>query len=162
MKRAALTILAAGTIASAVLAFVALRDRTPLLTRAALKEAHDRWERTAPPDYDLELVVEVDGVAPQHYKTQVRGRRVALFEQNGRENDGGSEYNVAGLFEWIERDLEMSTRPPIPGAPVNATLKARFDPQRGYPLVFKRIATDGKSVFIRVERFEAAGEENQR
>jgi hypothetical protein len=141
-------------IACGALGFFALRDRTPLLTRAILKEAHDRWEKAVPRDYDVELTVEVDGVAPQHYRTQVRGGRVTRFEQNGRQDEGGSEYNVAGLFEWIDRDLEMSTGPAVAGAPAHATLKATFDPQFGYPLVYKRIAALGRSVFITVDRFQ--------
>jgi len=153
VKRGLLWILIAVTAGGAA-AFAVLRDRTPLLTRSILKEAQDRWENTAPRDYDLELTVEVDGVAPQHYRTQVRGGKVARFEQNGRQDGGGAEYNVAGLFEWMARDLELSTGPAVPGAPAHATLKARFDPRFGYPLVYKRLASGGRSVFITIDRFQ--------
>jgi len=36
----------------------------------------------------------------------------------------------------------------------HATLKARFDPRFGYPLVYKRLASGGRSVFIRIDRFQ--------
>jgi hypothetical protein len=153
VKRRALLIVAVAIIACAGLAAFALRDRTPLLTRAGLREAQDRWDKGAPSDYDLELRVEIDGAAPQRYRTEVRRGKVARFEQNGRPGEGGAEYHVSGLFEWMERELEMSARPQVPGAPAHATLKALFDPQRGYPLIFKRLASDRQSVFIRVERF---------
>jgi hypothetical protein len=152
VKRAALLALPAGILVALVLYF-ALRDRTPLLTRAVLAEAQERWRRTGLLDYELELIVEGDRLPPERYRTEVRSGKVARFEQNGRQDDGGADYNVPGIFEWIERELELSSGPTIRGAPAHATLKAVFDAQRGYPLVFKRLAPYGQSRILRVRSF---------
>jgi len=139
-----------------VVLLLTVRDRTPALTRAAYEEARLRWSRSAMADYDLDLLVEADRLAPQRYRVEVRGGQVTRFEQNGRlDSDGsaGAQYTVPALFEVIERELEMAAGPTVPGAPVGSVLRGEFDPERGYPLVFKRIARRGQSTFIRMERF---------
>ena len=63
-------------------------------------------------------------------------------------------YTIPGLLDVIDQELRIAAAPPVPGAPERAVLRAEFDPDRGYPTVFKRIAPKGQSRFIRIERFE--------
>jgi hypothetical protein len=150
-------VLGAATVAAAgLLLFLLGRDTTPFLTRPAFEEAFRKWKADGTADYDLELLLEGDRAAPQRFKLAVRGGQVVRFEENGRleaRARAGEGYSVAGLFDVIDRELEMRSGPPSPGAPARATLRARFDPERGYPTAFERIAPKGMSRFLRVERF---------
>ncbi len=153
------SIIACLVVAGGIAAGVALwmRDRTPLLTAAALDEAQARWLMRAPEDYDLALRVQNDRAAPILYSVTVRQGSVVEFKAS--EGSGaqastaqGAYYAIAGLFEILRRELELKEGPPVAGAPAGAVLRADFDPEMGYPRVFKRLAGQGASSFIHVER----------
>jgi len=133
-----------------------MRDRTPRLTAAALDEAHALWLKRGPAEYDLVLRVQNDRAAPIRYSIACRHGTVAEFKAgdgSGAQPSAvqGAYYTVAGLFEVLRRELEMAEGPPVPGAPAKAILRADFDPEMGYPRVFKRLAGHGASTFIHVE-----------
>lgn len=143
-----LALLAVGAVAVVV---TALRDDTPPLTAESLSSARARWERQGITDYSIELLKELDGQAPELLRTTVRGGTVTELTIDGRPANRGS-YSVDDLFDMIERELEIAGSPEKqPGQPREVTLRALFDGETGVPLVFKRLATDSKSVVVTVK-----------
>ena len=134
----------------------AARDRTPALDRAAFEKAAARWRERGTEDYDLEISIEGDRVDRSLCSLQVRGGKVVRYEKDGREDSGdpsGAYNTIPGLLEVIDREILLATGPLVQGAPRGAVLRAEFDPEWGYPVVFKRIASHGQSRFVRVEKF---------
>lgn len=138
--------------------YMALRDRTPPLAAAALEAGRRQWEKAAIASYDLTLTVAIDREAPKDYQLSVRGGKVASFQINGVAHAENPSYSVPGLFDILEREIEMAggKGARAAGAPQNAVLRAEFDPRYGYPKVFKRLAPGQQSCFIEVKRFAAA------
>jgi len=130
--------------------FFLLRDRTPLLTRSALDAARARWEKNGPADYDLAVVQESDARPAERIEVTVRGAKAVRLLRDGQPIDNREAYTVPGLFGIVEREVEMAgASAPAQGAPRNAVLKARFDEDLGFPIVFKRIASR-RSMVIQV------------
>lgn len=135
--------------------FVALRDRTPILTRTKLEERWKQWRTLRVPSYTLTLTVERDKSAAEKYEVYVRENEVESFSINGQQRPNNSSYSIDGLFAILDRELEITEgKDKQTGSTLrNALLKAVFDEKYAFPQNFKRIAGKGQSCFIRVEKF---------
>src|SRR5262245_53510961 len=137
-----------------------LWDATPPLTGATLEAARERWRLTELPEYDLQLTKRVDGRPPERVLTEVRGRAVSRLLIDGAAVRPGDAYSVPGLFQTAERELEMAqAKEAVRGQPRGMVLRARFDERTGTPLLLKRLASEGASYVIEVERLEVPGKE---
>lgn len=137
-----------------------LRDDTPRLTQEAYDAARARWEREAIPDYTLDLLKQLDRVAPERLRTEVQGGKATSLTVNDAAVRTSGTYTVRGLFDIIERELEMAdTKERQPGQPSDVALRALFDEETGRPLVFKRLAGRGPSVILTVTSFKVEGTE---
>ena len=69
----------------------------------------------------------------------VRKGKITSQSYNGLERKGKDDsYTVEGLFRTMERELNLARDA---GAKSSTILKAEFDDQRGFPLVFKKLTT---------------------
>ncbi|UCE01596.1 MAG: hypothetical protein JSW67_09940 [Candidatus Latescibacterota bacterium] len=133
-------------------------DSLAELTQERLTQARERWSRHAPADYVLELQVHADRLENAHFHLRVRDGEVLEALQNGSVRAARADaYTVAGLFDILERELELALDPSSGfGAPAGyrAYLKARFDPDYGYPLRYRRsVGGTSNAVEITVLRF---------
>lgn len=145
-------------VATLAVGLLLLRDTTPPLTAKALEQARALWQRGALPDYDIAVLKEVDTRPAERLVTEVRGGKASRLILNGSPVAAMDSYSVQGLFDTLDRELEMAgatTR--LPGQPENASLKAAFHETLGVPLVVKRMASHLQSYVITVERIEAPG-----
>jgi hypothetical protein len=141
------------------LLFLLLRDQTPLLTPAELERARECWSRNVLPDYDIILRKEIDARPTEREKTEVRGGKASRLFVDDTPVSTRDSYSVEGLFDLMDRELEMASSPATQaGQPKGAILKATFQPEWGFPLLFKRLASRGRSVVITVEKVEVPGE----
>ena len=135
-----------------VIVVMVLRDDTPVLAPEVYTVARARWERDAYDDYTVDVLKELDRQAPERVQTIVRGGRVTSFRINDKPMPLTSSYTIEGLFDMIERELEMAeSGVKQPGEPREITLRAMFDEKTGIPLIFKRLAANGKSVVLSVK-----------
>jgi hypothetical protein len=92
------------------------------LTLEQITKAKATWEHFGPDDYDLIVRKDVTVAGPEHgindvLKVQVRKRTVTDFQFNGKPHEDRrlwSHYDMAGLFDWIERFAEMDAQPKAP------------------------------------------------
>ncbi len=143
-----------------LLAFISCGERLPPLTRAILEANHQTWLAHKLHNYDLDLVVTGTGLEEaETVHVEVRADSVARAERGGTPMTGNvSSYTVDGLFETLERECELATdKPEALGAPAGyrAYLQARFDPNLGYPLHYRRmVGGSNHKVEIRVLKLE--------
>jgi hypothetical protein len=151
--RTALAILTA--LLCLTIVFVALRDRTPDLTRRELEARWAQWRTLRVPSYTLALTVERDKSTAEHYEVRVRDNEVDSFSINGQRRPNNPSYSIDGLFDILDRELEITEGKDKQAglALQNALLKAAFDEKYAFPQTFKRIAGKGLSCFIRVDKF---------
>jgi hypothetical protein len=98
-----------------------------------LVAAQKKWEQHGPADYDLVIRKEVNNsgsVFRDEIKVTVRGGRTTGATINGRELEKRlwPDYEMPGIFDWIERFTEIDTKP---GAN-KVFCVARFDPVDGH------------------------------
>ena len=94
------------------------------LTLEQITKAKATWERFGLEDYDLIVHKDVTVAGSEHgindvLKVQVRKRMVTEFQFNGKLHEDRrlwSQYDMAGWFEWIERNAEMDAQPKAPQA----------------------------------------------
>jgi hypothetical protein len=139
-------------------ALVIRSDSMAELTNERLAQARDRWSRHAPADYDLEVLVHADRLEETHFQLRVGDGEVLEALQNGSVRAARADaYTVAGLFDILERELELALDPSSGfGAPAGygVYLKARFDPDYGYPQRYRRsVGGTSNGVEITVVRF---------
>ncbi len=141
-----------------VVAFLLLRDATPLLSSADLESARTRWEALAIDSYTIRLHKEAGGAIDETITTVVDAGRPTSMSIDGRDvNPPRDSYTLPSLFEIMERELVIAEgRESLPGQPQNPVLKAAFDGKTGVPLVFKRIASK-RSVFMTVLSVDVPG-----
>ncbi len=148
-------LLAALALGGLAIATATLRDDTPRLTVESYESALARWEQKAITDYTLDVLKELDRQTPERLRTVVRDGQATSLTINDAEVPKNATYTVRGIFDIIERELEMAdAEEKQPGQPGDAALRALFDAETGVPLVFKRLAGSGKSVILTVTRFE--------
>jgi hypothetical protein len=137
---------------AALLAVFLLRERTPQLTREIYERQLQTWARAGWTDYELALSVALAGADEKRYRLTVRDNEVVSFEIDGVTLRGGDAYTIFGLFDMLERELELAAEDSQQqGAPANADVRARFNAEHGYPEVLIRLASQNRSFFIRVE-----------
>jgi hypothetical protein len=129
-------------------------DATPPLTEEAFESARRLWAAQELGDYDLERIDHVDRAAGQNYRVVVRSRAVVELRLNGTRLEPNGSYSVEGLFETMERELEMLAQG-VARERRNARLLASFHPTLGFPVLFKVIAPQLRSYFIRIEELRA-------
>ncbi len=113
----------------------------PDLTRADLEAARQLWTERGPASYALEI--QMGGALTDERHIEVRDRRVVEMTINGRPaSEGAWEYwSVEGLFDAIGTELSNAADPPPSlgiSDPDQLVLRARFDPELGYPTEFFR------------------------
>lgn len=118
-------------------------ERIPPLTAEKLQEARHRWKMHGAPHYTI--AIDILGK---------RAGRVVLVEEDGKPvsmtRDGATParretwqaWNVAGMFDTIEQELELAARPQQAFGvedPGQVVLRCRFDARYGYPIRYQRI-----------------------
>jgi len=114
----------------------------PEVTAASFEVARATWQRTAPKNYDLDVVV--TGRDTATYTVHVRDGVAQGAQRDGQslpQQRTWGTWTVPGMFETIERDLEAVARHregrAEPGTP-QLLLRGVFDSQWGYPLRYQR------------------------
>jgi len=108
------------------------------LTVNELQAARALWDKQGPKNYDLVIRkdVGVDKSVRETIKAKVRNRAVVDITLNDQplERRLWAEYDMPGVFDWIERFLEIDAQPKAP----RAFRRARFDPNDGHVVHFVR------------------------
>jgi len=104
------------------------------LKKAELDKARSLWAERAPADYDLRI--RTSGLVTNNLQVRARAGAVVslLLHDRPLEPRLYAYYSMGGLFESIERFLEIDA-PPKSGRVVN---KAVFDPKDGHLAYFSR------------------------
>jgi hypothetical protein len=134
-------------------------ERLPLVDRAALQAARQRWRQHGPASYDVEVAV--DGPQSAVYRVEVRDGQVRAASIDGRplrQQRTWGTWSVPGMFGTIESDLdrlEGGSGPSGGVPPRRVVLRGRFDERYGYPEKFLRVQGDPPlQVTWEVTRFE--------
>mgnify|MGYP001329189037 FL=1 len=141
-----------------VLAFVLLADRTPELDREILQAKRALWSAKGSGDYDISIRIKVDRQDESSAGVSVRNGKILSQSYNGLERSGKEDsYTIEGLFRTMERELNLARDADEKNSTV---LKAEFDAQRGFPIVFKKLTTrDGaRSYVIRLVELRSQNE----
>jgi hypothetical protein len=106
---------------------------------ADLQAARSLWEKHGPKNYDLTIRKEVGSEKANRETLTAKIRNgvtveVTLNDLPLPERRLWTEYDMPGVFDWIERFLEMDTKP---GAP-RSFCRARFDPANGHLVHYVR------------------------
>ena len=153
MKRS--SVILALVILGAVTVLVLIRDRTPAMTRVSLEAARRTWSELAIDDYTVTVRKDADALGSERIVTEVRDGVATRLVLDGTALEPRPTYSVAGLFETIERELELRDAPAVTaGAPRHAVLKGSFHETLGLPMVFKRFASERRSYLLAIEQFE--------
>ena len=142
-----------------VLAFVLLADRTPKLDLEILQAKRALWSARGSGDYDISIRIKVDRQDESSAAVSVKTGKILSQSYNGLERSGKEDsYTIEGIFRTMERELNLA----LDADEKNSTvLKAEFDAQRGFPLVFKKLTTrqGARSYVIRLAelRSESSG-----
>jgi hypothetical protein len=138
-----------GAVVGVVLTLAALltwlwlhRDPTPPLSAEAIENARRLWQENRVANYDMN--VEVTGQREESIRVQVRGGQVVAYTNNGRTPPRHTWpwWSVDGMFEQLEKETEVSAGEGASsqGGASSGALRAQFDPQYGYPQIFRRLA----------------------
>lgn len=132
-------------------------EKLPELTEAALESASEKWAKTGPANYDLDI--ELRGARPGVVHVEVRNREV-IHETR----DGGTPgrwtwdaWSVPGMFDTLSQDLQIAENPEQQIQAAEGTkwrLRCEFDQQYGYPARYHRLVTGGPEVFWQVTKFQ--------
>jgi hypothetical protein len=135
--------LAIGILGTLVVLRIINRDPTPRLTPATFYAARDRWKKTAPADYDIEI--RVAGPQAAVYRVEVRGGQPTAASRNGQplnQRRTFGTWSIPGMFSTMSRDIDVVERRAAgqakPGE-IELILKAEFDPQYSFPRRYQRI-----------------------
>lgn len=149
-------------VAYAVWFFVVVffgRGALPELNRVRFEEAQNRWEKTAPESYNIEI--EVAGNQAAHYRVEVRNGEVVSANRNGRplrQRRTQGTWSVSGMFGTLSSDVENLEKVASGKADANTPrlrLRAFFHAEYGYPELYQRIQEKPDSeVSWKVTRFE--------
>ena len=123
-----------------VIGFLVLREPSETLTTDRLDEARRRWQQEGPVSYVLE--VETKGAVGATHRIVVREGEVVEMTTGGRDASRSAwEYwSVEGLFDFLATELANASDPrQAYGSGVSEViLRARFDPDMGFPSHFLR------------------------
>lgn len=121
--------------------FVFRSGAAPDLTQERLDRARPLWGESGPASYAIDI--QMGGALTDRRHIEVRDGRVIEMTINDRPASEGSwEYwSVDGMFDFLQAELRNAEDPP-PGLgisdPSQIVLRARFDPELGYPTHFFR------------------------
>lgn len=111
------------------------------LTPEQLRIAKARWELAGIADYDLNVHKDVasagsDSGIKDAIFVQVRSNQVTDLKLNGRQLERRlwPQYDMAGWFEWLERNLEIDRQPNAP----RSYCIASFDEKNGHIIKYIR------------------------
>lgn len=140
-------------VGSAVVVFVLARVPMSPLTLEALEAARTKWRQTGITDYDLTY-----DMAGGTYTVRVRAGRVVTLTRDGELTTSHRpvDFTVDGLFDTLERELDLLDNPnsPFGGDPSTILLRVRFDHERGYVRRYLRaVGGSGRSEKIEVQHF---------
>jgi hypothetical protein len=153
-----------GAAAVAILAVaggvVILGDRLPPLTDESLEEAVHRWEESGVRSYVMDL--EITGQRAGNVHVEVVNGVVTDATRNLRplgESRMREAWSVPGQFDTLRRGLEIASDPAGELQLKRGTqvvVRARFDPELGYPRAFSQATLGGGTEFgwktVRFER----------
>ncbi len=128
-----------------------MRDATPLLDSDTLVARHEDWTANPLDDYDIVLVVHIDGRDEEHHELEVRSGTVVSQTLDGRPTSSLSNaYSIEGLYDTLEREIKLAKEHEALGS---TTLRARFHEKPVVPVLFKRLTSrkGAQSVVIRVD-----------
>lgn len=122
-----------------ILAVLLLADRTPKFDLRILQAKRSLWSAKGSEDYDISIRIKVDHQEESSAGVSVRSGKIVSQSYNGLERTGKDDsYTVEGLFRTMERELNLARDQ---GEKGNTILKAEFDDQLGFPVVFKKLTT---------------------
>lgn len=121
--------------------FVLRSGAAPELVAAELDAARARWEAHGPASYTIEL--QMGGALSDRRRIEVRDGEVVDMTVDGRpaSEDSWAYWSVEGLFDFLRAELRNKESPPRAlgvSGPDQIVLRARFDPELGYPTHFLR------------------------
>jgi hypothetical protein len=119
------------------------------LKREHLDAARALWQKERPANYDLEYIQQRGDSAAETFLVKVRGGKVVSAELDGRglERRLFASHDMGGLFDDMERFLEIDSKPESPRAYAVAT----FDGTDGHLLHYVRsVSATGQRVEITV------------
>ena len=120
------------------------RQNVPVLTSDSLADARTRWIAARISDYEMLVLMKASGLKPSEVRVTVRGGRAIELTLNGEPASSGapSLYTVDGLFELLDRELELASRPVQPASESQQDrpiVRACFDSATGVPQHFLRV-----------------------
>lgn len=121
--------------------YFALRQPAEPLTAERLARARELWTSGGPATYSLEL--ELAGAVRDRRRIEVRDGAVVGMTTDGVEvpRQAWAYWTVDGLFDFLETELGNARSPQRAygvADPKLVVLRARFDPELGYPEYFLR------------------------
>jgi hypothetical protein len=116
-------------------------DAAPELETADLAAAQQRWNENGPASYRITL--QMGGALSDTRSIMVRDHQVVEMTINDRPatESSWSFWSVEGMLKFLAEEIRNKENP-IPGMGVSDSrqiiLRARFDPDLGYPIYFLR------------------------
>jgi hypothetical protein len=133
------------------------RQKIPELTDEKLANAQKLWTNAGPSSYELDL--EILQGRPGTVHIEVQKGEISTMTRDSRtpEQRTWRYWSVPGLFETLERELEMAEDPVHEVGAAAGTrwqLRCEFNPAYGYPERFHRyVSGGGPEVYWRVTSF---------
>lgn len=129
------------------------------LTAATLEEALARWQARGAGSYRLVVQVRPPRLRPEVYEVVVMDGTPVRIARDGDavrpEDIADDDYSVSGLFRLLEWDLRWNDVEAVGDTPA-IDLRARFEPETGRPISYRRTVGTGKRrvLFIEVLAYE--------
>jgi hypothetical protein len=144
-------------VGAAFLLRMLVAQRIPELTGEELEEAQKLWDSAGPAGYEMDL--EILQGRPGTVHIEVRNGEITAMTRDGRTpaQHTWRYWSVPGLFETVERELEMAEDPVHEVGAAAGTrwqLRCEFDRAYGFPRRFHRsVSGGGQEVYWRVTSF---------
>jgi hypothetical protein len=132
-------------------------QKIPELTQEELEKAEALWTSAGPSSYEMDL--EILQGRPGTVHIEVQNGEISAMTRDSRApaQHTWRYWSVPGLFETLERELEMAEDPVHEVGAAAGTrwqLRCEFDPAYGYPRRFHRyVSGGGPEVYWRVTSF---------
>jgi hypothetical protein len=132
-------------------------ERIPELTDTELERAEELWISAGPASYEMDL--EILQGQPGTVHIEVQDGEISAMARDNRTPAQRTWriWSVPGLFETLERELEMAEDPVHEVGAAAGTrwqLRCEFDPAYGFPRRFHRyVSGGGPEVYWRVTSF---------
>jgi hypothetical protein len=142
LRRPSLPMLGLALVGGLVVGLLVMRgDAAPELEATELAAAQQLWSENGPADYQITL--QMGGALSDLRRIVVRDHQVVEMTINDRpaSESSWSFWSVEGMLQFLEAEIRNKENP-IPGMgvsdPRQIILRARFDPDLGYPAYFLR------------------------